>query len=155
MEISVATIIIAVGLTALMSTMRAGTSANSGGSKLTTSLFLAQNIHEWTRRLPFPDPGSPPGPAPGVSPQDFVGDVDDLMDVTFCPPRDGTGEKILSMPDWSQKINMTWRDPDHLASTVPDGSSDVIHVTVDVLYKDAPVYTMNYFVFSREIPPLP
>jgi len=166
LEIAVATIIIGVGLTALMATMRAGTSANSSSNKLTTSLFLAQNIHEWTRRLPFRDPdpedaGNPPGPDGGTSPQDFVDDVDDLMDVTFCPPRDGTGAKILSLPDWSQTITMTWREPDDLllktpaAPTPAPGSTDTILVTVDIKYRGTPVYTMRYFIFDRTIPPLP
>jgi len=154
LEIAVATVIIAVGLTALMSTMRAGTSANSTSSKLTTALFLSQNVHEWTRQLPLA------GDAAVVAPADPANTtcVEELNGKTFSPPRDGTGMPITGLSEWSQSITMSWREPEDLllkapgASAPADGATDMIHVTVDIQYRGATVYTMRYFIFDNMVP---
>lgn len=153
-EIAVATAIIALGVTAIMVASTSTTQVNSAGQKLTRAIFLAQEIREWTLKLPFTDQdpgdeGNPPGPD-GSDPQSFVDDLDDLMNVSYSPPRDGQGVAISDMAGWSQQITITWRNPNNLAQTVADGSSDVVCVQVAVSFKGENLLTTNWLVARRE-----
>ena len=154
-EVAVATTIIGVGLAALLVSIGSSTRVNDIGGKMAQGTFLAQEIREWTLALPFSDPdagdaNNPPGPD-GTDPHVFVDDVDDLMDVTYKPPRDGLGNEISSLPDWSQHITMGWRDPNDVARPAPHGpgSTDVIYVHVDVGYRDVTVYSTNWLVTRK------
>ncbi|RPI64127.1 MAG: type II secretion system protein [Planctomycetaceae bacterium] len=149
-EVAIATVIIGLGVTALLTSIGAGTRANKGGQKLTQATFLAQEIREWTLRLPFKDTdaadaSNPPG-SDGYDPQTYVDDLDDLMNVTYNPPRDGRGQAITDMPGWSQTITMTWRNPANLASVVTAGTSKVVYVQVCVAYNAQPVLTTGWLV---------
>jgi len=153
-EVAVATAIIGLALAALLGAVASGTRTNNAGKKLTQAVFLAQEIREWTIRLPFsdPDPGdadNPPGPD-GSDPQVFVDDLDDLMDVTYSPPRDGVGSPIADMTPWSETITLTWRDAANLTSTVSAGSSNVIHVQVDISCQGQPILTTGWLVGRRQ-----
>jgi len=153
-EALAATAIVGVGLTALLASVAASSLTNAAGRDLTYAVFLAQNIREWTLRLPFSDTdpqdqGNPPGPDE-ADPQVYVDDLDDLMDVTYCPPRDGQGLPIADMTDWSETITLTWRDPDSLTTTVAPGTSDVIHVQLDIFHRSKPVLGTGWFVTRRE-----
>ena len=150
-EAAVATAVIGIGVAALLTAIRAGTQTNEAGRQLTQAVFLAQEIREWTRRLPFKDPQTPenpPGPD-GSSPQVFVDDLDDLMGVTYSPPRDAHGSAITDMTAWSQTITLTWRSPTDLTSAVSDGTSDIVHVQVDISYQGQPVLSTGWLVTSK------
>ena len=134
--------------------MLAGTAsssrANGAGQQLTEAVFLAQELREWTLSLPFTDldegdMGNPPGPD-GTDPQTFVDDLDDLMNVTYSPPRDGQGNAIAGMSNWSQEVTITWRDAADLTSTVADGASDVVYVSVEVSFRGTPIHEAGWLV---------
>ena len=153
-EAAVATVVVGIGVTVLLISVNANTRANSAGKHLTEAVFLAQEIREWTLRLPFSDTDegdmhNPPGPD-GMDPQDFVDDLDDLLDVTYSPPRDGQGYPLADMVNWSEAIQLTWRDPDNLIQEVPPGASDVIHVEVELSNRSGPVLTTGWLVTRRE-----
>ena len=111
-EVAVATAIIGIALASLLMALKSGTRTNEASRGLAQAVFLAQEIREWTLRLPFKDPEDPGG-APGSEegdPQVAVDDLDDLMGVTFSPPRDAYGSVIAGMSGWSETITLTWRD---------------------------------------------
>ncbi len=152
-EIVVATVLVGLALVAMMVSTGSNTRVNDAGTKLTQGTFLAQEIREWTLSLPFCDQdagdlGNPPGPD-GSNPQIWVDDLDDMMDVTYCPPRDGQGYAISALPAWSQTIEMTWRDPNDLTGTVADGASDVIYVNIIVKHKNDTVVTSGWLVTKK------
>ena len=150
-EAAIATALIGVGIAALMLAVRAGTQTNAAGRQVTQAVFLAQEIREWTLRLPFvdpEDPANPPGPDQS-NPQVFVDDLDDLMNVTYSPPRDAHGSPISDLVGWSQTITMTWRDPADLSTVVTDGASDVVCVQVSVARKETEVLATSYLVTRR------
>ncbi|MCE5276778.1 MAG: prepilin-type N-terminal cleavage/methylation domain-containing protein [Planctomycetaceae bacterium] len=150
-EAAIATALLGTGVTALMLAVQSGTSVNGAGRKMTQAVFLAQEIREWTLRLPFVDPqtpNNPPGPD-GTSPQTFVDDLNDLMNVTYSPPRDAYGSAITDMSGWSQTITMTWRDPDNLSAAVANGASDIVRVEVSVSFKGQPVHTSAFLAVRR------
>jgi type II secretory pathway pseudopilin PulG len=152
-EVAVATVIIGIGIAAILVASASTTHVNEAGRKLTLAVFLAQEIREWTLRLPFSDPdpgdqGNPPGPD-NSDPQVFVDDLDDLMDVTYSPPRDGQGTPISDMVGWSQKIYLTWRNPDNLTQVVTAGSSDIVNVQVEVSYKGQQIMSTSWLIARR------
>ena len=152
-EAMVAIGVIGTGVAALFVSLQSGTKVNGAATEMTHAVFLGQEIREWTLKLPFIDPdegdqGNPPGPD-GSDPLTFVDDLDDLMDVTFGPPRDGRGVAIANMPNWSQAIGMTWRDPNDLSTAVANGASDVVRVEVEVRNNNQPVYTTSWIVVKK------
>ena len=147
LEVAIATVIIALGITALMSTLRAGTTVSTAGNNLTTAMFLAQNVHEWTARLQFRDASTPPT-SPGSNPTDDPQCIEDLDGAVYTIPRDGTGEEIPDLPNWAQTVSLEWRNPTELTAKVDPGMSDVIHVTVDIRHRGITVFTLRYFVFN-------
>jgi len=152
-EVVVATVLVGLALTAMMISVRSNTRVNDAGTKLTQATFLAQEIREWTLTLPFRDQDvgdrdNPPG-SDGSNPQVWVDDLDDLMNVTYCPPRDGQGYAIAPLPAWSQTITMTWRDPNNLSQTVTNGTSDIIYVNVDVKHQNMLIVSSGWLVTKK------
>lgn len=152
-EVAVATAIVGIGVAALMACLVAGTRTNRAGQQLAQAVFLIQEIREWSLKLPFSDTdpddvGNPPG-QDGWDPQVFVDDLDDLMGVTYSPPRNACGQKLTGMRGWSQTITLTWRNPDQLTSIVTPGTSDIIHVQVKVAYQGRKVRSAGWLVARR------
>ena len=150
-EAAVATALIGIALAALLTALRSGTRTNEAGRRLTQAVFLSQEIREWTLRLPFEDPEEP-GDTPGSEegdPQTAVDDLDDLVGVTFSPPRDAYGAVIADMSGWSETITLTWRDSSNVATVVANGSSDVVHVEVSLSYQGREVFTTDWLVTRR------
>jgi prepilin-type N-terminal cleavage/methylation domain-containing protein len=148
------TVIVGLAAAAILVGTASSSRTNGAGQQLTEAVFIAQEFREWTLGLPFHDPdpgdaGNPPGPD-GSDPHAFVDDLDDLMDVTYSPPRDGQGNAMSGMTGWSEQITLTWRDPADLSSVVSDGSSDVIYVAVNVLFDAKPVYQAGWLVTNCE-----
>ena len=150
-EVAIATALIGIAMVALLTALQSGTRTNEAGRNLTQAVFLAQEIREWTLRLPFEDPEKP-GLTPGSEegdPQIAVDDLDDLMGVTFSPPRDAYGAVIADMSGWSETITLTWRDLSNVATVVADGSSDVVLVQVNLSYQSRVVFTTSWLVTRR------
>ena len=152
-EVMVATAVVGIGISALMVATKSGTEVNMAGREITQATFLAQELREWTLRLPFSDqdPGdedNPPGPD-GSDPQVFVDDLDDLMGVTYSPPRDASGEAISDMDGWAQTIDLSWRDRDDLATSVAPGASNMIYVDVTISHSGRTVLSTGWLVARR------
>jgi len=152
-EVAVASVLIALGVTALMVASGSATRVNQANVDMTQAVILAQELREWTLQLPFSDPDeadqdNPPGPD-GSDPQSFVDDLDDLKDVTYSPPRDGQGQAISHLGLWSQTITITWRNPDDVLQTVAEGGSDLVHVQVTVSTRGEPILTTGWLVARK------
>jgi len=158
-EVAVATAIVGIGVAAIMVAAASTTHVNDAGRKLTQAVFIAQELREWTLKLPFSDQdpgdaGNPPGPD-GSDPQVFIDDLDDLSNfdgngITYEPPRDGQGMAMANMAGWSEQIVLTWRDPSDLTQAVAEGASDVIDVQVTVRYGGRDILSTSWLVARRE-----
>jgi prepilin-type N-terminal cleavage/methylation domain-containing protein len=126
-EICIATLIIGIGVAALLMTMAAGTKVNGASQDRTQASFLCQELREWTVQMPFAN-------------------LPAMNNVTYSPPRDGQGNPITSLAGWSQTITMTGRDPTNLASPVAVGSTDMIYVQVAVSHQNHNVLTTGWLV---------
>jgi len=164
-EAMVATAIVGLGIAAMIASIGSGTRVNDAGTQLTTAAFLAQEVREYTLKLPFSDPdagsdSNPPGPD-GSSPQVFIDDLDDLMGVTYSPPRDcqgfptdtSPGAPMADMEGWSQAITLSWRDPSDLSTPIDPpakaAEGEVIYVEADIRLNGATVLTTGWLVMNR------
>ena len=151
-EALIASIIVGLGITALLMASKSGTQVNASARDITHAINLGQEVREWTLKLPFQDPDTPdnpPGPD-GSSPQTFVDDLDDLKSVTYSPPRDASGQAISDMTGWSQQITLSWRNPTNLSEAVSDGASEMIYVEVVISHEGQSVLTTGWLVTKRE-----
>ena len=149
-EALVASALLGLGVAALMVAASSSTRVNAAGLDMTQAAFLAQEVREWTLRLPFSDPdpgdeGNPPGPD-GADPQTFVDDLDDLMGMTYSPPRNAAGDPIDELSGWSQTITLEWVDPNALTTVVSPGGSDCIRVTVSIQREGRQVQSTQWLV---------
>jgi prepilin-type N-terminal cleavage/methylation domain-containing protein len=149
-EVAIATAIIGIAVVALLTALAAGTRTNSAGQELSQAVFLSQAVREWTLTLPYSDQddadqGNPPGPD-GSDPQNFVDDLDDLLSVTYSPPRNSMGEKLTDMIGWSQIVSVTYRQPSDLDTVVSPGPTDVARVEVTIQRSGRDILTTGWLV---------
>jgi prepilin-type N-terminal cleavage/methylation domain-containing protein len=152
-EVLIAAVLLGVCVAALMVSARSATQVNAAGNDVTQATYLLQEIREWTLKLPFSEANpafadSAPGPD-GSDTAGSVDDLDDMMNVTYCPPRDARGSPIAGMGDWAQVVKMEWRDPASVLAKVADGSSDMVWVTVTIRQGGADVVSSGWFVTRR------
>jgi Tfp pilus assembly protein PilV len=154
-ETAIAVVVVGVGIMALLQAMASGTRINTQARNITLGVFLAQEVREWTLRLPFRDNPADPnlpyhvGAEAGENPQVDVNDLDDLKDVPFTPPRDGEGQAITELAAWSQTVRLQWRDPNDLTARKDDGTTNVVCVSVDVKNNNQLVHTASWIVTRR------
>ena len=138
-EVALATIIVGIGILAVVAGLGAGSRVNDAGRDLTQAVFLADEIREWTVRLPFSDPNG------GTS----LSSLYNANGVTYSPPQDGLGQSISGMTGWSQVLMLSWRDPNRLNTTVSPNSSTVINANVSVRFQGKEVLAANWLVAKR------
>lgn len=148
METGLATIIIGVGVTALMQLLAKGTLTNLDGADLTTAVNLANNIHELTYGLTFVDPNHPTnwGPEAGETLATYS-HLDDFNNQTFSPPIDARRQTLSNYNNWSQIVTVTKVDINRLSTTVP--STTVMpsaRVSVSIQHLGQTVYSENWVI---------
>lgn len=153
-EALVATSVIGLGVAAVLVSAGSGTRVNYAGQQLTQATFLAQELREWTLRLPFSDTDSwDQNKAPGQEAAGTFDDLDDLDGTLFTPPRDGQGNDIAGMPGWSQSVELTWPDPDDLTATLAppilakDGQ--IIYVDVTISFRGEQVLRTGWLATRK------
>lgn len=136
-EAALATIIIGVGIVAMMQLFAACTQNNAYGSQQTTAMLLANNIQEAMASLSFDDPiyGSTTfGPESGETLATY-NDLDDFNGASFNPPIDSLRNTISSLAQYTQNVTVTPVDPDQLNAT-KTAYSGAVRITVDVFYQE-------------------
>ena len=129
MEVLITSMIIAVGITAVMAAIGSGTRINEAGVSLTKAGFLTQEIREWSINL---------------------ADLDSLTSVTYSPPRNSLGVELTDMPGWSQDLTVTWRSSTDLDVIVPSASSDIAHIQLAVRHNEELILSADWLVMRKE-----
>ncbi|HDY65662.1 MAG TPA: prepilin-type N-terminal cleavage/methylation domain-containing protein [Phycisphaerae bacterium] len=129
MEVLITSVIISVGITAVMAAIGSGTRVNEAGISLTKAGFLAQEIREWSMNLD---------------------DLDSLTSVTYSPPRNSLGVELTNMAGWSQDLTVTWRSSTDLDVIVPSDSSDIAHIWLAVWHNDELILSTDWLVVRKE-----
>jgi prepilin-type N-terminal cleavage/methylation domain-containing protein len=148
METSLATIIIGIGVTAIVQLLAKGTISNMNGADLTTAVNLANNIHELTYGLTMVDPNNPTnwGAETGETLATYS-HLDCFNDKTFSPPIDTRRQALSSYTNWSQSISVQKVDINRVATTVPSNTSTPsARVIVSVSHLGQVVYSETWLV---------
>ena len=138
-ETALATIIVGVGVVALMQLFASCTKQNQLGANMTTALLLAQNVQEAMADLPFRDPrGTGFGreeTGTGADAHKDFNDVDDFHDWTSAPgaPIDATRERLAGLAGYAQAVSVERINPNQLSSVLP--GDDAVRVTVRITYR--------------------
>ncbi len=148
-EVAIATVIIAVGVIALMVGVGSSTRINGSGRALAQAVILAENIREWSIKLPFFDPElTDPGTIGSETGETVVDDLDDL-DQPFTPPRDSQGNSITGLTNWKQVVTVQWVDETNLG-TISSTATDTVMVAVEIQLNLKPIYSTSWLVARRE-----
>ncbi len=148
-ETALATIIVGVGVVAIVSAQQAFHIKNNWSTHASTATLLGNEIREMTLNLPRYDPvtgqaywGSEPNEA-------WVGDFDDIDDfdgdggglifsADFDPPNgpiNAQREVIANMRGWTQIVEVYNVDPFDITSIQADGATNMLRVEVIVTYQ--------------------
>ncbi len=153
-EVLMATVVMGVGVTAIMGALRSGTRVNSGASDMSQAVLLAQELRERMGQLPFSDTDqehqeNPPGlDEASIS---YADDMDDYNHQTFCPPISSMGDSLANMSRWSQTVDITWKNDNNIAAGVGDGASDTAYVKVTIRHDGEVVLTTGWIVSRQTV----
>jgi type II secretory pathway pseudopilin PulG len=135
-EAAIVTVIVGVGIVAMMELMAAGTMANTQATELSTAMCLASNIHERSMCLAYTDLFST------------------LDNRTYTPPVDANGNGISELSGWQQAVDVSYVDPNCITLTVPDAQTEpTARITVTVSHNNQTVYTMSWIAAASQWPP--
>lgn len=150
-EAALVTVIIGVGVTAMLELLAAGTLSNREGANATVAVNLARNIREMSLGLAFADPTTPThwGLETGETAL-TADDIDDLDGAVFSPPIDAVRKRLVDLAAWEQRITVRSVDPNRLTLVVPSGSTPASQVTVEIRHRGRTVYTASWHVFDAD-----
>ncbi len=123
LEVAIATLIVAIGITALLTASASCTKTNAAGEELTNAAFLAQEIREYCA---------------GLDPCDLN------LAAQYSPPVDASLTSISGMSNWKQVITLQWKDPNGLGDSATE--TDIRYVRVTVQHYDANVLSTSWLV---------
>lgn len=129
-EAAMATVIIGVGVLALIELLAAGTVSNVRGAEQTTAINMAKNIRELALQKTFPE-------------------LQDMHNITHGPPVDSRGEPLSGMAGWSQQVKVESIDPNRLTVPLPDASPHAVRVTATVIRNSRTVCELSWFTFKE------
>ena len=132
-EAMMVTVIIGVGVMAMLQLLAAGTMVNSESTELTTAVNLANNINELAVRTPYADLRTVVGTGTGT---------------TYSPPIDGRGANMTELSgEWVQVVTVKYVLPTNLTFVVPDAQVEpTSQITVRVLRNNKQVHQTSWIV---------
>jgi len=148
-EAAMVTVIIGVGVMAMLTLLAAGTAANEDATQLTEAINLANNIHEITMGMPYYDPQTPTvwnSKEPTVAEWDNITDVDDA---SLNPPIDARRNPIPEYAGRRQSVEVESVTHDKVTVTTPDTTTEpTARVTVTVKHLGRTVYVTSWLVVA-------
>jgi prepilin-type N-terminal cleavage/methylation domain-containing protein len=99
-EASMTTVIVGIGVLALMELLASGTVSNIRGTEMTTGVNLAKNIRELALQKTFAE-------------------LPAMNNVSRKPPIDSRGEELTDMSEWQQQIKVESVDDSLLTTPLP------------------------------------
>jgi prepilin-type N-terminal cleavage/methylation domain-containing protein len=128
-EASLATVIIGVGVVAMLELIAAGTRVNVDNTQRTTATNLAKNVREYALKLTY---------AQLVA----------LNGSSWTPPIDSRGVAVSDFDDWKQSITVSGADPNQLTRTVSLGSAKTLKLTVTVTHNSEQMSSLSWYAFN-------
>jgi len=148
-EAALVTTIISFGVLAMLQLLAVGTVSNNDGAQMSTAINLAKGIREMMVGMSIADPATPThwGSEAGENLATY-NDIDDFDGKTYSPPIDARRTSIAALNDWSQSIRVQTVDPNLLTSTVPNGTTAAVRVTVTVSHNGKQITTYSWVAFD-------
>ena len=144
-EAALTTVIIGVGVVALMQLLAVGTKNNDTSAQMTTAVNLINNIHEIMAGMPLYDPNYPTTWNPHLSSVSSYGGITEFDGSTFSPPLDNTRASMSGYGTWSESITVQSVNEDNLGTIVTDSTTqNAARVTVTVNFKGSQVYQASW-----------
>jgi type II secretory pathway pseudopilin PulG len=128
-EASLATVIIGVGVVAMLELIAAGTRVNVDATQLTTATNLAKNVREYTLKLPYAQ-------------------LAGLNGDSWSPPIDSRGEPLADFDNWTQTVSVSAVDPRDLNKTVAFTSAVALRLTVTVSRNGETCGSLTWYAFD-------
>jgi prepilin-type N-terminal cleavage/methylation domain-containing protein len=128
LEAMLATVIIGVGVCAMVQLLATGTMSNLEGAELTTGMNLARNVREKCLSINFAN-------------------MTALNGTVYNPAIDSTGASVSGISNWTQTVSVTPVDPDRLTLSITDSSPSAIRATVTVKHNGNKVYDLSWYMF--------
>lgn len=158
-EVAVTTVIIGLGMSALVSMMASSGSAHHGATELTTAMNLANNIHELAERLAYSDG------AMGMESGETIANCnscDDLKGLRLGSGGTSVVDAIgLTMPTapgmnwigWQQHVDVNLVDPNNVRQTLSStdtSTNNIMRITCSILHNGAAVYQQAWNVVQTK-----
>ncbi len=151
-EAALVTTIISFGVLAMLQLLAVGTVSNNEGAEMSTAINLAKGVRELMVGMPIADPATPThwGSEAGesLSGAKPYNDIDDFDGKTYNPPIDARRKSVVEFADWTQTIKVQTVDPNLLTSTVPNGTTASVRVTVTVTHNLKTVTSYSWVAFD-------
>ena len=164
------TVIIGVGVVAMLQLLAAGTVSNSEGTELTTAINLANNVREMSLGLAYYDPTDmakePPVYAWNTK-EATVKEYDNIMDLDggsdtwnsasdpaegyqkFTPPLDVRRNTVSGYKNWEQWVKVETVSENSVATVLPhDPKSPTARVTVKIVRNGNEVYRTSWLAVA-------
>ena len=148
-EAALVTTIISFGVLAMLQLLAVGTVSNNDGAEMSTAINLAKSVREMMIGMSIADPVTPThwGSEAGENLATY-NDIDDFDGKTYSPPIDARRTSIAALNDWSQSIRVQTVDPNLLTSTVPNGTTAAVRVTVTVSRNGKQITSYSWVAFD-------
>ena len=148
-EAAMVTVIVSVGIAAMLQLLATGTVTNSEGTELTMAVNLANNVREMSLGMKFYDPQQP---TVWNTKEATVAQWDNVMDldgVVFSPPRDARRQPISGYANWQQVIEVDSVSKDKVTDKIADNPTEpMARVTVTIRRGGLPVYVTSWLVVA-------
>ena len=138
-EAAIVTVIVGVGIMAMLELLAAGSMANGASAELTTAMGLASNIHEMSLGVEYKN-------------------VMTLNGLNKMPPVDAKSNQINdpSLAQWRQQVAVNYLNPHLITTTVPNTQVEpTARITVTISRNGSVVYTTSWVAAASEWPPPP
>src|SRR5687767_10779922 len=130
-EAMMVTVIIGVGVMAMLQLLAAGTVVNSDSTERTTAVHLVNSFNERVVRTPY----------------DQLRTLGTSTGTEYKPPVDGMNRVMNEYAEWSQVVTMRYVNPENLTFTVPESQIEpTTQVTVKILRNGVQVYKTSWLV---------
>jgi hypothetical protein len=129
-EVAAATVFIGLGVTALMVSVRSGTTVNESASELSRASYLVGETREYLLKQQFEN-------------------VAAMAGAFYTPPHDANGQQMTSMSNWRQDIAVQYRKADQLTQEDTTHNSGVLYVTVTVSHGGNTLLSNGFLVARR------
>ena len=131
LEAVIATALVGMGVAALMVTTQMSTRVNGAGKELTQASYLLEEVREYLLKQSWST-------------------VTGLNNATWNPPRRADGTSLTSMSDWTQSIQIEWKNPANILTNVNAGASDLVRVTVSISHGGKSVLSSGWLVAKKD-----